>query len=63
MGKSIIPPEHPLQVGGGIGIEDLAEAGTELAIEDNTADLEQEIGAPAGSLHLLRGCPIEALLI
>src|SRR5690242_13684797 len=37
----------------GIGVEQLSEAGTELAVEDGAADLEQEIGAPAGPPHLL----------
>ena len=35
-------------------MEQLSEAGTELAVEDGTADLEQEIGAVAGPAHLLR---------
>jgi predicted Zn-dependent protease len=38
------------QAGGGIGfsIEELAEPGAELAVDDGAADLEQEIGAAAG---------------
>jgi hypothetical protein len=45
----------PGQVGDGIdfGIEQRFEAGSELAVEDSAADLEQEIGAPAGPPHLL----------
>ena len=39
--------------GAGIGVEQLSEAGTELAVEDGTADLEQEVGASAGLSHLL----------
>ena len=44
----------PGQVGDGIdfGIEQRFEAGSELAVEDSAADLEQEIGAPAGPPHL-----------
>jgi hypothetical protein len=34
-------------------LEQLAEAGTELAVEAGVADLEQEIGAAAGPSHLL----------
>src|SRR5690242_12001513 len=43
------------QAGGGIGfrIEELAEPGAELAVDDGAADLEQEIGAAAGPAHLL----------
>src|SRR3954452_14371721 len=45
----------PDQVGDGIdfGIEQRFEAGSDLAVEDGAADLEQEIGAPAGPPHLL----------
>src|SRR5690349_22102206 len=35
-------------------MEQLAEAGTEFAVEAGAADLEQEIGAAAGPSHLLR---------
>jgi hypothetical protein len=42
------------QFGAGIGVKQLYEAGTELAVEDGAADLGQEIGAAAGPLHLLR---------
>src|SRR3954453_6808131 len=43
------------QAGGGIGfsIEELAESGAELAVDDGAADLEQAIGAAAGPAHLL----------
>src|SRR3954453_22516149 len=43
------------QAGGGIGfsIEELAESGAELAVDDGTADLEQGIGAAARPAHLL----------
>ncbi len=41
------------QVGDGIALEELSEAGTELAVEDGAADLEQEIGAAVGPAHLL----------
>ena len=34
-------------------MEQLAEAGTELAVEAGATDLEQEIGASAGPSHLL----------
>src|SRR4051812_20146082 len=40
--------------GFGFGIEQMTEAGAELAIDDGAADLEQEIGAAAGPAHLLR---------
>jgi hypothetical protein len=39
--------------GAGIGVGQLFDAGTELAVEDSTADLEQEIGAVPGPAHLL----------
>src|SRR5689334_5902251 len=43
------------QIGGGLGfgLEQLAESGAELAVDDGAADLEQEIGAAAGPAHLL----------
>src|SRR5690348_10965517 len=43
------------QAGGGIGfgLEQLAESGAELAVDDGAADLEQEIGAAARPAHLL----------
>jgi hypothetical protein len=43
------------QVGLGIdfGLEQVTEAGAELAVENGAADLEQEIGAAAGPSHLL----------
>ena len=34
-------------------MEQLAEAGTEFAVEGGATDLEQEIGAAAGPSHLL----------
>jgi hypothetical protein len=37
----------------GFGIEQLSEAGSERAVEGGAAELEQEIGAPAGPPHLL----------
>ena len=37
----------------GLSFEELSEVGTELAVEDSTADLEQEIGTAAGPPHLL----------
>src|SRR4051794_16837602 len=45
----------PGQVGDGIdfSIEQRFEAGSELAVEDSAADLEQEIGAAAGPSHRL----------
>jgi hypothetical protein len=36
-----------------LSFEELSETGTELAVEDSTADLEQEIGTAAGPPHLL----------
>jgi hypothetical protein len=39
--------------GAGIGVEQLSEAGTEPAVEDGAADMEQEIDASAGPSHLL----------
>src|SRR5689334_9910513 len=43
------------QAGGGIGfgLEQVAESGAELTVDDGAADLEQEIGAAAGPAHLL----------
>src|SRR5690349_7050918 len=35
------------------GLEQLAESGAELAVDDGAADLEQEIGTAAGPAHLL----------
>ena len=35
-------------------MKQLAEAGTELAVEAGATDVEQEIGAAAGPSHLLR---------
>ena len=45
----------PGQVGNGIdfSIEQRFEAGSELAVEDSAADLEQEVGATTGPSHLL----------
>src|SRR3954468_20432508 len=40
-------------VGFRFGLEQLAESGAELAVDDGAADLEQEIGAAAGPAHLL----------
>src|SRR5690349_7793735 len=40
-------------VGYRFGLEQLAESGAELAVDDGTADLEQEIGAAARPAHLL----------
>jgi hypothetical protein len=39
--------------GGGIGFEELSEAGSELAVEAGAADLEQAIGTMTGPSHLL----------
>jgi hypothetical protein len=35
-------------------LEQLSEAAPKFAVEASAADLEQEIGAPAGPPHLLR---------
>jgi hypothetical protein len=44
----------PSDWGSGIdGLEQLSEAGTELAVEAGATDLEQEIGAAARPSHLL----------
>src|SRR4051794_41335855 len=40
-------------VGFRLGLEQLAESGAELAVNDGAADLEQEIGTAAGPAHLL----------
>ena len=42
------------QIGSGIGLglEQVAESGTEFAVEDGTADLEQETGVAASPLLL-----------
>src|SRR5690349_23387045 len=40
-------------VGFRFGLEQLAESEAELAVDDGTADLEQEIGAAARPAHLL----------
>ena len=37
----------------GFGIEQLSEAGTELAVQDSAADLEQEVSTTTGPPHLL----------
>src|SRR5689334_12777027 len=37
----------------GFGLEQVAESGAELAVDDGAADLEQAIGAAAGPAHLL----------
>jgi hypothetical protein len=42
------------QIGHGICLEQMAESGAELAIEDGAPDLKQAIGAMAGPAHLLR---------
>lgn len=38
----------------GIGVQQLSETGTELAVRTGTPNLEQEIGAVAGPARLLR---------